>query len=296
MHRAERRASILLVIAIVAAAAWVTWEQWLRPLPSGTVHFATVPMGAWEQEHRSGERRSGPRPERTPTLFPFDPNGLPLEQWTALGLSERQAAAIHAYERAGGRFRSKADVGRMRVVDPELFAQWRPYIQLPDSVSGGGRSEHLAERDAWKEDRPDRNVRVGPALVELNAADSAALVAVPGIGPAFARGMIRYRDKLGGYRNLDQLAEVYVLRDKPEALARLRERLVLDTLLVRRLPVNTVTVEELAAHPYGGWKVAKALVAYRKQHGPFRTVGDIRGCALVTDSVFRKLAPYLTAP
>ena len=60
-------------------------------------------------------------------------------------------------------------------------------------------------------------------------------------------------------------------------------------------PIASLTAEELGPHPYGGWKVAKALVAYRKQHGPFKTVADIKGCVLVTDSVYRKLAPYLSA-
>jgi DNA uptake protein ComE-like DNA-binding protein len=84
-----------------------------------------------------------------------------------------------------------------------------------------------------------------------------------------------------------------VLRDKPDALVRLNELLVLDTLMVVRIPINTCEVEQLAAHPYAGWKVAKALMAYRAQHGPFRTVADIRGCALIDEAVFRKLAPYL---
>lgn len=298
LHRAERRGFILLSLACLLAAAWVTWEEWLRPEDPATLRQVSAEVGAWT---RDTPRRTAPGADTDAAspaaqLFPFDPNDLPLEQWVALGLSERQAGALHRYEAAGGRFRTKRDLGRMRVVDPELFARWAPYIQLPDS---------LEPRQAWPEralgagpDAGERAMRTagGARTVELNSADSAALVAVPGIGPAFARGLIKYRDKLGGYRSLDQLAEVYVLRDKPDAVARIRERLVIDTLLVRHLPVNTVTVEELAAHPYGGWQVAKALVAYRKQHGPFRSVGDIRGCALVSDSVFRKLAPYLSAP
>jgi DNA uptake protein ComE-like DNA-binding protein len=127
----------------------------------------------------------------------------------------------------------------------------------------------------------------------VNTADTTALIDLPGIGPAFARGIVKYRDRLGGYRSMEQLAEVYVLRDKPDALVRLNELLVLDTLMVVRIPINTCEVEQLAAHPYAGWKVAKALMAYRAQHGPFRTVADIRGCALIDEAVFRKLAPYL---
>ena len=128
----------------------------------------------------------------------------------------------------------------------------------------------------------------------MNTADTVALVALPGIGPAFARGMVKYRESLGGYHSLDQLAEVYVLRDKPDAVAKLKELLVLDTLMVRRIPINTCTVEELAAHPYARWKLAKPLIAFRNQHGRFSKLEEIKGCALIDADAFRKLAPYLT--
>ena len=124
--------------------------------------------------------------------------------------------------------------------------------------------------------------------------DTTALIALPGIGPAFARGIVKYRDGLGGYRSLDQLAEVYVLRDKPEAVARLKELLVVDTLALRRIPLHTCTAEELAAHPYIRWKLAKPIIAYRHQHGPFNDVAAIRSIHLIDEALYRKLAPYLS--
>ena len=294
MHRGERRGLLLLVAGCLVAAGWVTYEQWLRPADTHELTILAARMEPWVAAQKAYRDSTSPAPfprDRRLTLFPFDPNHLPIDQWVALGLSERQAAALHKYEAGGGRFRSKRDVAKMRVVDPELYAQWVPFIQLPDSAISA------YARNTWPE-REERTYveRTAPRAVELNTADSATLVAVPGIGPAFARGILKYREKLGGYHSLDQLAEIYVLKDKPDAVAKLKDRLVLDTLMMRRLSVNTATVEELAAHPYLGWKVAKALVAYRGQHGAFRNVADIKGCVLVNDSLFRKLAPYLTAP
>ncbi|MCC7503284.1 MAG: helix-hairpin-helix domain-containing protein [Flavobacteriales bacterium] len=293
-HRGERLGFLWLMTGCLIAAAWGTYEQWLRPSDPNELSILAARMEPWVEARKAFQDSTNVAPfshDRRLTLFPFDPNHLPIDQWVALGLSERQAEALHKYEAGGGRFRSKRDVAKMRVVDPELYAQWAPYIQLPDSAASA------YPHTTWPE-REDRTYAERTALrgLELNSADSAALVAVPGIGPAFARGILKYREKLGGYHSLDQLTEVYVLKDKPEAVAKLKGRLVLDTLMVRRLPVNSATTEELAAHPYLGWKVAKALVAYRGQHGAFRNVADIKGCVLVNDSLFRKLAPYLTAP
>jgi DNA uptake protein ComE-like DNA-binding protein len=130
--------------------------------------------------------------------------------------------------------------------------------------------------------------------VEVNTCDSAQLVALPGIGPSFARGIIKYRDQLGGYVSLDQLAEVLVLQNKPDVVARIKGLVAIDTLRVRRIPINTCSVEQLAAHPYLRWGLAKPLAAYRDRHGPFRNVEAIKGCAVITDEVYRRIAPYLS--
>lgn len=302
----ERRGISLLLLLLLLTSSWVAYEQFVAPdVAADRAGLETAWVQLSEPAGSSIDDGKAPRVqpvEQGQVLFDFDPNHLPAEQWIALGLSERQAAVIHRYEARGGHFRTKGDLARMRVVDPELFARWAPFIQLPDpNPAAVASSAHAPEGSPSISTYPPRtgsSVREAghsPLPVEINSADTNLLVEVRGIGPAFARGIVKYRDRLGGFHDLDQLAEVYILRDKPEALAELRTRLVVDTQLVRRFAVNSFTAEELGPHPYAGWKVAKALVAYRKQHGPFRTVADIKGCVLVTDSIYRKLAPYLSA-
>lgn len=233
------------------------------------------------------DRRAG---TAAASLFAFDPNTLQREGWLALGLSERQADAILRYRAKGGWFRSREHLARFRGVPEAIMARILPFAQFPDTVNGGAFS---GRQGSTRMDGTNGAARAFRKL-EVNSADSTALVALPGVGPAFARGIIAYREKLGGYRSLDQLAEVRVLQDKPDALERLRELLVVDTLMIRRLNLNSSSVEELAAHPYVQWRLAKPLVALRSQHGPFRAVEDIRKSHLIDEVVFRKLAPYLT--
>lgn len=295
MHSAERRGSLVMMGVLMILFGWVVYEQWIRPPEPVDLAPLRLEFETWMAEQRA--ERDAPMPEP----FPFDPNTLEREGWLALGLSHRQVDGLERYTAKGGRFRVKRDLAKVYSLRPEQIERLLPFVLLPDSLPRTQRPQReRPHRKTYERvaaapgDGPvERGARVR-AKVEVNTADSLQLVALPGIGPAFARGILRYRERLGGFLSLDQLEEVYVLKDKPDALARMRELLVVDTLMVRRIPINTCTVEELAEHPYVRWKLAKPLIAYRAQHGPFAKVEDIRGCVLVDEEVFRKLAPYLS--
>lgn len=294
--RGEAQAWVVVLLAVLGMAGWITYARFFAPPPEIDLEAERSVLGEW-----LAQRVDQGTPARVAAeLFAFDPNHLPIHQWQRLGLTERQALAIHRFEERGGSFRSKAELARMRVIDPGLFARWMPYIQLPDSApTRAHRSFPERNYDRDRDSFPRHSaspVAHGAAPrspVELNGSDTTALIALPGIGPSFARGIVKYREQLGGYVDLDQLAEVFVLKDKPDAVARLKELLVVDTALVRRIRINRCTAEELAAHPYMRWKLARPLIAYRDQHGPFRSKDAIKGCSLITDEVYGRIAPYL---
>jgi len=303
LHLGERRGMLILILVLVLLSSWVVYEQWFRPPPKADLAAIEREMEEWIARKREAER-SDPadrkdKPE-TPELFEFDPNTIGRDEWEKLGLSGRQVDVIFNYKEKGGRFRSKQDVAKLYSISAEKYAELEPYILLPDSVPSPfdrrtnpdpDRNDHWPDRRSWNSD-PPKTDRI--TSLDINLADTIELVQLKGIGPAFARGIVKYRDLLGGYVSLDQLHEVYVLRDKPEAVDRLKEVLFIQAEEVRRIPINTATAEELASHPYIPWKVANGLVNYRKHHGAFRSIEEIKGSMLVNDSIYDRIAPYLT--
>lgn len=296
LHSGERRGFLLLMSLILLLSGWVVLEQWIIQPDRTDLVPVRERMEAWMAERRAAENEKGSLPEP----FPFDPNVLERKEWLALGFTARQVDGIERYMAKGGRFRVKRDLARLYSIRPGQYERLEPFIMLPDSLTRrtyDTRSRKGADRAQFDGARFPERKDLAPSsqrLVEVNTADSAALVALPGIGPSFAKGILKYRELLGGFASLDQLAEVYVLQDKPDAVARMWELLVVDTLGITKIPINSCTVEELASHPYVRWTLAKPLIAYRQQHGPFREVRDIRGCVLISEEVFRKLAPYLS--
>lgn len=214
-------------------------------------------------------------------LFVFDPNGLPEKDWVRLGLSPAQAKVIKKYEAKVGKFESKEDVKKLFVISAERYAELEPFIALPETAPKKSAND-LQQFSKTKQKQ----------IVELNTADSTDLIALDGIGPSFARRIIQYRERLGGFYSVNQLTEVFGIDQ--EHFDPIKNSLTADSSFIRKINVNTAQVSDLKKHPYFSPALANALVNYRKQHGPFRSVADIRGCNLVNGDLYRKIAPYLT--
>jgi competence protein ComEA len=241
---------------------------------------------ASDQEKGSGALQvTRPDLKKTTERFGFDPNHLPEQDWKRLGLSEKQVRAIRNYESKGGKFRKKEDLKKMYCIKPELYASLEPYIRImpAQAVSENGKVT----------DSQPATISPAPAVrakVELNGADSATLTTVKGLGPFFAKMIIKYRNSLGGFYSIEQLLEVW--KFDQEKFRAVEAFIIVDPELVRKININTCQAEQLKS-PYVKWNVANAIVNYRKQHGKFKTIDEIQRTDLVDDELLRKIAPYL---
>jgi DNA uptake protein ComE-like DNA-binding protein len=67
----------------------------------------------------------------------------------------------------------------------------------------------------------------------------------------------------------------------------------LESSGVQQMSINKADVEVLSDHPYVGWSLARRMVAYRRQHGPYQTTADLMKI-LGTDSLqWARVLPYL---
>ena len=170
-------------------------------------------------------------PYDSPQVFRFNPNTASVEEFCRLGFTKRQAEAIDAYRKKGGRFHRKSDFAKSYVVADSVYRRLEAYIDIP--------------------------------LVDLNAADSAALDDLPGIGGWYASRIIEYRKLLGGYSYKEQLMDIYRFDqerfDKISDLIEIRSEGVLPFDLWR-LPADS-----LSRHPYiRSMETARAIVLYRE--------------------------------
>lgn len=128
-------------------------------------------------------------------------------------------------------------------------------------------------------------------IFDLNKADTLDLQALRGVGPSYARRIVAYRNKLGGYTNVEQLKEVYGMTK--ELYAQIAPHLVVKNPQLRKLNLNTENIKELMAHPYIDFYLAKAIISFHKDYGAFQQVEDVRKVHLLDDETYKKIIPYL---
>ena len=148
--------------------------------------------------------------------------------------------------------------------------------------SKGGRFRLFARLEAYIEI---------PKL-ELNTADSAALVALRGIGPYYARKILDYRERLGGFVDAAQLLEIDGL--DADRLAGFSEDVTVDAKKIRKIDLWHASDTVLARHPYIGAKGARSLLRYRQLYDSARwTLPDLaKERALLPENI-EKLKKYI---
>jgi DNA uptake protein ComE-like DNA-binding protein len=221
--------------------------------------------------------------------FPFDPNSLQADGWKALGLPDRTVRTLMNYRNKGGRFRKKEDLQKIWGLPPGFYEKVQAYIvfqnQETPSMKDGNKPVILAAADhhLFKQRTIEK--------VSINSSDSLAWIALPGIGSRLAARIIAFREKLGGFYSVDQVAEVYGIADS--VFRRIKPYLVQEGA-VRKFNINSVSKDELKLHPYIKWKLAQAIVEYRNQHGSFQSLDELRHITLIDEIILAKLLPYLS--
>ncbi len=218
-----------------------------------------------------------------PEYFNFNPNNLPEEDWTRLGFSEKQIQTIKNYEAKGGRFRTKEDVKKMYCIHEKQYNALEPYIQIP--------IEQKQTLDFEKDKSEIRNPKPEKPVVELNSADSTYLTKVKGIGPFYAKSIIKYRTSLGGFAFKEQLMEIW--KFDQEKFDAVKDFIFVDDSEIRKININTCTATELK-HPYLNWNMVNAIISYRTMHGKYKRLEEIKNTDLVDDETYRKIVVYLT--
>lgn len=206
----------------------------------------------------------------------------PLRNWFGYTRRERRSSflLIIIIAFVGGiRFLVPPSKETLEIVTFELPA--RTYDTVVQKKPGGVR-QNYAPAAKHKEPVP---------VVELNTCDSAALEALPGIGPVLSARIIKYRNLLGGYGSVEQLREVYGLTE--ETFDMIKMRVKADTSRISKININTAEYRQLIRLPYIDKYEVSAVLKYRELKGKINGLGDLVDNKLIKEDSAEKIKWYL---
>ena len=218
--------------------------------------------------------------EHVITLFNFNPNIASGEELKSLGIPDAVSKRIIHYRSKGGQFRVKSDLARIYGLQPEMYQLLIPFILLPESLTN-------VDRVAIRKEEPKVVMQY-----DLNLTDTSSLKSVKGIGTVLSGRIVKYREKLGGFINKNQVAEVYGMDSV--TIEGLNEFFVSEGFQPKQVAINSVSEKELSNHPYISTRDARAIVTYRLQHGKFQQLNDLLKIKTLKESDVARFGHYLS--
>ncbi|MDB5020710.1 MAG: hypothetical protein JWQ28_1837 [Pedobacter sp.] len=282
-NKGEFNGLLVLFAVIIIVALLPQTFSWFNREEDGIVVQADIRKLEWMERAQKRARTFAGKPGKRKVEsepFEFDPNNLDLQGWQKLGLSLKQGQSVINYINKGGKFSKKEDLKKMYTINPALYARLEPFIKIK-------AAEVLKHISSYTK-RPQKSLMI----YDVNTADTIQLEEIRGVGPAFAKRIANYRDRLGGFNTLVQLLEVYGLDSSK--FEEIKGQLKLSSLELRQININTAEFEDLKNHPYLKYKQVNAIIQYRKQHGKYTSFADLKKVANLPAETVDKLAPYLS--
>ena len=174
--------------------------------------------------------------------------------------SVRRADSI---EKANSSFRAKRSE-----VETQAKRELSPQVKKSSMrINNNHRPKHNdTTQKGFLHSAPLHSASVEMTIIDLNIADTTMLQQLPGIGAAYAKWIVDYREKLGGYCEAEQLLEVY--RMDTNRFNDIERFVKIDsTFIPKQLRINSDAFKILLKHPYLEYDDVKKIVNYREQKG-----------------------------
>lgn len=294
-NKSDRKVLLfLLILGIGAATLFLGISEF------GQTNVEVIPQDSTHLQSKSNQSfaRSNPNmgyysvESSQQKLFSFDPNTADSTELLRLGLRPWQVKNIYRYRAAGGYYRKPSDFARLYGLTVQQYRALEPYIQ----IKGDYRQASELFKDVQETPTNVRDTVRFPIKIDkdqrvaLNTADTTTLKKVPGIGSYFARQIVNYRNKLGGYYRIQQLMEI---EDFPEESLTYFALTPSEIEKIQHININQLTLNQLKRHPYINYYMARAITDYRRLKGPIQRLDDLNLLKDFTPSVIERLKPYI---
>ena len=214
-----------------------------------------------------------------PVLSRFNPNEIDSAHFVKLGIKPKIASNILKYRAKGGKFKKAEDFGKVWGITTEQLQTLQPYIDIPPEAAINQAATNIKPKKI-------------DGTLELNSADTTQLQQIRGIGAGYAKRIVAYKKRLGGFASVEQLHEVWGMT--PELYDKIAPHFTVNNQLIQKIEINKASVERLKNHPYLNFYKAKAIYELRLTKGKLKGIQELRKLEGIDDVLLGKIEPYLS--
>ena len=221
---------------------------------------------------------------KKPKVFPFNPNFLTDFKGYTLGMSTEEIDRLLAFRKENKWINSVEDFKKVTKVSDSLLNKISPYFKFPDWVTNPKlKNKYVKKR--FKEKKFTQKI-------DLNLATQGQLEGVNGIGKAFSKRIIEYRNKLGGFTNDIQLYQVYGL-DFQVANSILKEFTVKTPKEIIKMNLNSISASDISTIPSISFDIAKKIWEFRILNEGIKSFSELENIEGLTKRKLQGIQLYL---
>lgn len=275
---------IALLLPIVVFLGWLLGDMLLSKSPQSP------------SEHPSAATSNAEA--TTLQLRPFDPNTVTYEELRSMGIDKYVARGIVKRRQSGATYPIAEDVAIIYGLSDSAYYRLRPYIQIAPEYQLKPRTfDHSSHSNTPK--RTFRNIPFDP-----NALSAEGFYELGCFSARQAEALVEYRERLGGFRSLLEVADCYLIDSA--LFAQMKPYIMLQpstigsasgraTKAFRNIPFDPNTLSAEGFYELGCFSArqAEALVEYRERRGGFRSELEWRDCYLIDSLLWEQTKEYL---
>ncbi|MDQ3141089.1 MAG: helix-hairpin-helix domain-containing protein [Bacteroidota bacterium] len=287
----KERIGIILLITILILIIFIPFI-WVKFQPSASSEFSNptvrdvndVSLNSNSNRTSASKykRKNKPINYFTEKYFYFNPEKINEVQSKQLGIPTTTYKNLRKYLSAGGRIKKASDLSKIYGMTPELYEKLKPYIEIVEDTFS----------TAYRRPSSPMNVIKQPVNVNINQADADDFDKIPGIGEVLSQRILKYRNALGGFYHVNQIAEVFGISDS--LYQTMAPYISCSEPVLQKISLRSTNLETLDRHPYISIKQAKIIIAFLAMHPSLNDPKELYQIKALDSLFLQKTIPYVT--
>ena len=225
---------------------------------------------------------------RTPKLYPFNPNFISDYKGYTLGMSPQEIDRLLKFRETGKYANSAVEFQKVTGVSDSLLSSISTFFKFPEWTQKRNSSNTSVLVSTRK-----KQATASKTAVDLNKATAEELMQVYGVGQKLSTRIVKFRDRLGGFLINEQLYDVYGL--DAQVVERILERFqVLHTPEIKRININSASASDIAQLVYISYSQAAKIVRYREENGPIGSLNEMANMFNDSSEKIDRIGLYLS--